>query len=100
MAAVKNPPSKVVRLLVVVLVSLLVEGIRYYIHPALYIWQTWLLVGSSLAMNTGYHMWSLPQTYPKVLISAFYNQTALPYVAIYLWQFLIKLIPPLPAGSP
>ena len=84
------------RLAAVFVASVLVEAIRYYIHPTLYLWVTWVLVGSSIGLNFAYHLWSLPNSYPRVLVSAFYNQTALPYVAIYMWELLKKLIPPLP----
>ncbi len=86
------------RIFVGLVVAEIVEGIRLGIHPAPYLPSTWGLVISALGLNLTYHWWAMSDTYFKVGLSAFYNQTTLPYVAVYIWQLLKNLVPPLPPG--
>jgi hypothetical protein len=55
------------------------------------------MVGGAVVINLAYHWWSMPDTYLRVGISAFYNQLTLTPVAAYLWTFIkTTMTPPVP----
>lgn len=54
----------------------------------------------AIGLNCGWHWWSPPGSYFKVVISAGYKQTTLPWLVIYLGvalkELFIHMLRPLP----
>jgi len=77
---VRKPVS--VLLALVFAVSVVVEWFRYLIYSGEYGEdpQLWLISVGAVAINLGYHRWVLPETLPKVIVSAAFTQAGLPIV--------------------
>ena len=79
------------RFLVFLAVAAAVELFRYLTYGSGYSGAGIGLVFFSLLFNLGYHLWSMPSTYLKVAVSAFYNQLTLPYVCVALFRLLLEV---------
>jgi len=78
--------------------AIVLEVLRFSVHGQLYGWRQWLIVIASLCMNTSLIFWTLPDTYPKVVLVAFYTQWTLPGAFFYLWGLINKM--PMPPSLP
>jgi hypothetical protein len=83
------------RLLTAFFVSLIIEVIRVLLNsvlnrPARPPEWTWI-VGGSVLVNVWFHWWSPPNSGPKTVVSAAYNQTTLPYLILWTVALLREL---------
>lgn len=72
----------------ILLVSLIVEGIRYLLHPDLYqaVAYPRVLFSGAVVVTLGFHVWSLPETRPQMAVSALLTQMAMPELLLILWS--------------
>jgi hypothetical protein len=74
----------------------MIEGLRFAIHRPVYGWRQGVVVLASLCLNIGVVLWTLPNTYLKVVPVALYNEWTLPGTMFYVWGLLTKMLPPPP----
>ena len=91
-------PSFAGRFATVLVASLFVKVLRYQLFQQAYVeFLAWGLVSGAVMINLAYHYWSMPETYLKVGVSAFYNQMTLTPAAAYVWTFIkATMSPPIP----
>jgi len=78
---------------------LLVEALRYPLFPGQYTGRWWAVIVFCVLINLSYHIWNLPDTFPKVIVSAAWTQMPMPYL-IYtllrlgerLWTALVEFV--------
>lgn len=80
------PPFTYVTIL---LVGVVVEIIRYLLHPEIYriLQFPILLPVASIAATGALHLWSLPETLPKIAVSAFFTQAPMADLLLITWAF-------------
>ena len=74
-------------------VAFIVEVLRYAFDPNPYVDSIWGFVASSLVVNLGIHWFNPAVNCYWTVLSAAYNQTTLPYTALFLVRELSHLIP-------
>jgi len=69
-------------LAVVLAVSLIVEWFRYLLFSSVYAADPdlWFISAGAIALNLSFHRWLLPETIPKVIVSATLMEAGLPVV--------------------
>jgi hypothetical protein len=84
-----DPPSKIGRLLAILLVSVVTEILRYYLHkrtdPML------LVVTGAIIANMGYHLWALPEDYKRSIVSALLGEGSMTPILGGLAEFAIAI---------
>lgn len=81
-------------LFLVLMVSVIVECLRCYLHIEPYSAIDKSCIGLGLVANLAFHAWGYPESsYYKTGISASYNQTTLPLFAKYLSKALVQITP-------
>jgi hypothetical protein len=58
--------------------SIVVEVLRFRLHPDQYVGTWQLTVAVCVFANIVYHRWTLPDTHPKTLVSASFSEMSLP----------------------
>jgi|SRR5882672_3294815 len=76
------------RFCTVVITIIVVEAIRWAIHPDNYQGRWASVVLFSVVLNVAYHIWSLPETHDRTIVSAAYNQFTMPHVGALVWVFI------------
>lgn len=91
-----DEPSFAARFLTAAVISIAVEGLRYFLYPVAYTpaWAT--LVALSLLVNLAVHWFNPPVSVGWTFFSAFYGQTTLPYTLVVVWDAVKKMVPPMP----
>jgi hypothetical protein len=73
-------------------VGLLVEVIRYQVHPEIYtLPHPYFFSLASLAATGALHTWSMPDNHPKIAVSVFFAQAGMWTVLLVGWQLLLKI---------
>ena len=76
-----------------VLASIAIEALRFYLYSEDYEWRLVVMILASLSANIALTVWTLADTYPKVILTALYNQTTLPYTVFYIWALINQMVP-------
>jgi hypothetical protein len=81
------PPPPPFTFVTVICVALLVECVRYRLHPEVFhlVQYPRLLIVGCFFATVAYHVWNVPYGLSKAAASSFFTQASMPSVALIVW---------------